>query len=376
MSLRVLVAPDKFKGTLTAQEAAGAIVNGWWSARPQDEMEMLPMSDGGDGFGDLMAGLMGAEARSTETVNAAHQPISATWWYHAETACAVIESARIVGLAMLPPGKHHPFDLDTFGLAAVIQDALAAGAQRLILGIGGSATNDGGFGVARGIGWKFFDDRDQEITSWVKLARLSRLEPPATPLPGVEFIVAVDVENTLLGLNGCTRVYGPQKGLLMQQAPVAEAALERLAAKVQTASGVDVAAEPGAGSAGGLGFGLRSFLGAQLYSGFDLFADAARLDERIKAVDLVITGEVGIDRQSLMGKGTGRLAQRCRALEKRCLGLAGIVEGVAKSPTSDRLFHAVHSITPTLTSPAEARKDAALWLQRLANRVGTDYFDS
>lgn len=376
MSLRVLVAPDKFKGTLTAQEAAGAIVNGWWSARPQDEMEMLPMSDGGDGFGDLMAGLMGAEARSTETVNAAHQPISATWWYHAETACAVIESARIVGLAMLPPGKHHPFDLDTFGLAAVIQDALAAGAQRLILGIGGSATNDGGFGVARGIGWKFFDDRDQEITSWVKLARLSRLEPPATPLPGVEFIVAVDVENTLLGLNGCTRVYGPQKGLLMQQAPVAEAALERLAAKVQTASGVDVAAEPGAGSAGGLGFGLRSFLGAQLYSGFDLFADAARLDERIKAVDLVITGEGGIDRQSLMGKGTGRLAQRCRALEKRCLGLAGIVEGVAKSPTSDRLFHAVHSITPTLTSPAEARKDAALWLQRLANRVGTDYFDS
>ncbi len=337
---------------------------------------MLPISDGGDGFGDLMAGLMSAEERSTETVNAANQPISATWSYHTETACAVIESARVVGLAMLPPGKHHPFDLDTFGLAAVIRDALAAGAQRLILGIGGSATNDGGFGVARGIGWKFFDDRDQEITNWVKLARLSRLEPPAVPLPGVEFIVAVDVENTLLGLNGCTRVYGPQKGLLMQQAPVAELALERLAAKVQTASGVDVAAEPGAGAAGGLGFGLRSFLGAQLYSGFDLFAEAARLDERIKAVDLVITGEGAIDRQSLMGKGTGRLAQRCRALEKRCLGLAGVVEGVAKSPTSDRLFHAVHSITPTLTSPAEARKEAALWLQRLANRVGTDYFDS
>jgi glycerate kinase len=246
----------------------------------------------------------------------------------------------------------------------------------LILGIGGSATNDGGFGVARGIGWKFFDDRDQEITSWVKLSRLTRLEPPATPLPGVEFIVAVDVENPLLGLNGCTRVYGPQKGLLPQQAPVAESALERLAARVQSASGVDVAAEAGAGAAGGLGFGLRSFFGAQLYSGFDLFAEAARLDERIRAVDLVITGEGAIDRQSLMGKGTGRLAQRCRALEKRCIGLAGVVEGAAKSPTADRLFHAVHSITPTLTSPAEARKDAALWLQRLANRVGTDYFDS
>ena len=376
VSLRVLVAPDKFKGTLSAQEAAGAIVNGWWAARPQDEMEMLPISDGGDGFGALLAGLMSAEERSTSTVDAAHQPVTARWWYHAETACAVIESALVVGLAMLPPGKHHPFDLDSLGLAAVIQDALAAGAQRLILGIGGSATNDGGFGVARGIGWKFFDDRDQEITNWVKLSRLTRLEPPGTPLPGVEFIVAVDVENPLLGLNGCTRVYGPQKGLLPQQAPVAESALERLAARVQSASGMDVAAESGAGAAGGLGFGLRSFFGAQLYSGFDLFADAARLDDRIRAVDLVITGEGAIDRQSLMGKGTGRLAQRCRTLEKRCIGLAGVVEGAAKSPTADRLFHAVHSITPTLTSPAEARKDAALWLQRLANRVGPDYFDS
>lgn len=376
MSLRVLVVPDKFKGTLTAQEAAGAIVNGWWSARPQDEMEMLPMSDGGDGFGEIVATMMEAEIREVDTVDAAHKPIKARWWYHEKTSCAVIESALVVGLAMLPPGKHHPFELDTFGLAAVIRDALAAGAQQIIIGIGGSATNDGGFGVARGLGWKFFDDRDQEITSWVKLARLSRWEPPADPLPGVEFIVAVDVDNPLLGLNGCTRVYGPQKGLLMQQAPVAESALERLAARVQAETGVDVAAEPGTGAAGGLGFGLRTFIGAHLESGFELFAQAARLDERIKAVDLVLTGEGAIDRQSLMGKGTGRLAQRCRALERRCIALAGMVEGAAKSQTADRLFYAAHGITPTMTSPAEARKDAALWLQRLANRVGTDYFDT
>ena len=124
MSLRVLVAPDKFKGTLTAHEAAGAIVNGWWSARPQDEMEMLPMSDGGDGFGEIVAALMGAEERTTETVNAAHQPITARWWYHPDSACAVIESALIVGLAMLPPNRFHPFDLDSFGLGAVLRDAL------------------------------------------------------------------------------------------------------------------------------------------------------------------------------------------------------------------------------------------------------------
>ena len=373
VSLRVLVAPDKFKGTLTAQEAAGAIVNGWWSARPQDEMEMLPMSDGGDGFGEIVASLIGAEERTTDTVNAAHQPIAARWWYHPESACAVIESALVVGLAMLPPGKSHPFDLDSFGLGAVIRDALAAGAQKLMIGIGGSATNDGGFGVAKAIGWRFFDERDQEIQSWVKLARLARWEPPADPLPGVEFIVAVDVENPLLGLNGCSRVYGPQKGLLMQQAPVAEAALERLATRAQAATGVDTASEPGAGAAGGLGFGLKVFLGARLESGFELFAEYARLEDRIKAVDLVITGEGAIDRQSLMGKGTGRLAERCRLHERRCIGLAGMVEGAAKTQSADRLFYGAYGITPTMTSPAEAKKDAALWLQRLANKVGVDY---
>lgn len=143
MSLRVLVVPDKFKGTLSAQEAAGAIVNGWWSARPQDEMEMLPMSDGGDGFGEILAALVGAAECVTATVDAAGRPIGARWWWQAEQRLAILEAAQSIGLALLPPNRFHPFELDTRGLGPLVQAAVAAGAQTILMGIGGSATNDG-----------------------------------------------------------------------------------------------------------------------------------------------------------------------------------------------------------------------------------------
>lgn len=373
MSLRVLVVPDKFKGTLTAQQAAGAIVNGWWGARPQDEMEMLPMSDGGDGFGEIIANLVGATECVTATVDAANRPVGARWWWHAEMKLAVIESAQSVGLAMLPPNRFHPFELDTRGIGPLIQSAAAVGAQTILIGIGGSATNDGGFGVARALGWRFFDDRDQPIEKWVKLNKLTRWLPPIDPILGVDFVVAVDVENTLLGLNGCTRIYGPQKGILMTQFSIAEAALERLAAKAIEQHGYDVAADPGAGAAGGLGFGLRTFLGAQLTPGFDIFARYSRIDEKLAKADLILTGEGMIDRQTLMGKGTGCLAQRCHAMGKRCVGFAGMIDGAAKTQMADRLFHSVHAICPTMTSPSEAKREAAMWLERLAHKVATDY---
>jgi glycerate kinase len=373
MSLRVLVAPDKFKGTLTALQAANAMVNGWWSARPADEMEILPISDGGDGFGEIIANLMGAGVETCVTVDAANRPLQADWWWDPESQTAIIESAKVVGLAMLPTGRYHPFDLDTRGLAPVLQAAIAAGARSILIGIGGSATNDAGFGLATSLGWQFLDERQRPIDRWPKLNTLTEWLPPAVVLPDVEITVAVDVENPLLGVNGCSRVYGPQKGLQSQQAPIAEAALEKLAAQARSQLGVDLAAEPGSGAAGGLGFGLMAFTGARLKSGFEIFARLAQLDERIAAADLILTGEGMIDRQSLMGKGTGRLAQRCRDLGKRCIGFGGMVDGAAKARTPDRLFYSAHDLAPGLTSPTEAKKDAALWLQRLAAKVASEY---
>ncbi len=211
--MNVLIAPDKFKGTLSARAAADAMARGWRQARPADHVMLFPISDGGDGFGELVGASLGARTEKAATVDAAHQPCTAQWWWEPDTRTAIIEAAQANGLARLPAGKHHPFNLDTFGLGAVIASARAKGAQRCLIGIGGSATNDGGFGVARSLGWTFFDERGATIERWTQLHLLPRCQPPQTTGWPDEMLVAVDVQNPLLGSSGCTRVYGPQKGL-------------------------------------------------------------------------------------------------------------------------------------------------------------------
>jgi glycerate 2-kinase len=372
MSLRVLIVPDKFKGTLTARAAAEAIAGGWMQARPMDDLEMLPMSDGGDGFGAIMADLLGAEERTVGTVDAAHRPLTATWWYEPASRRAIVESAGIIGLALLPPGRFHPFELDTTGLGAAIRAAWHAGATEILMGIGGSATNDAGFGFARALGWEFCDASERPVEKWIQLDRLHHWFA-ARDLPECAFTVAVDVDNPLLGPNGCSRVYGPQKGLRAEQAPLAENALRRLAELAAAERGADIASEPGAGAAGGLGFGLRAFLGATLESGFGIFARQAGLEERIAAADLVITGEGSIDRQTYMGKGTGQVATLCQRHGKRCIGLAGMTEGLQIGAGVNRLFHLVAGMAPALTSPAEAKSKPSVWLARLAEKVGRQY---
>src|SRR2546423_13546107 len=149
---RILIAADKFKGTLTASQATAAIAKGWAKARPADHLELLPISDGGDGFGEVLSALWKARKRAVHTIDAAHRPLRARWWWEPKRKAAIIESARIVGLAQLPPKQFHPFDLDTFGVGAVIHAAAKQGARTCLIGIGGGATNDGGFGLARALG--------------------------------------------------------------------------------------------------------------------------------------------------------------------------------------------------------------------------------
>jgi glycerate kinase len=369
---RVLIVPDKFKGTLSASAAAGAIANGWWKIRPQDDIECLPMSDGGDGFGEIMAGLLGAEERSVATTDAAGRPREALWWFHADSSTAIIESAQIIGLALLPQGRYHPFELDTRGLGPVIRAAHAVHATKILIGVGGSATNDAGFGMARSIGWQFFDVNDMPIERWIKLDRLARWQVPDDLPSNVDYIVAVDVDNPLLGPNGCTRVYGPQKGLRTEQSPLAESCLERLAAQARQEYDVDLAAEDGAGAAGGLGFGFRAFLGARIERGFDIFSFASGLQEKISRADIVITGEGMIDRQTMMGKGTGQVAKAAREQGKICLGLAGSVDTVTHGASHDRLFTGIWGIAPGMASPAQAKSEAAVWLERLATKVASE----
>jgi len=362
-----LIAPDKFKGTLTAAQAAEAIARGWHGVRPQDELDLLPMSDGGDGFGEVMSLLMNARPQTARAIDAAHRPCDAIWWWDGESKTAIVESARVVGLAQLPPGKYHPFELDTQGLGQLLKIVAGHGARRCLIGIGGSATNDGGAGMARALGWIFLNRQGEKIERWTELHHLSQIHRAESAALFDEVIVAVDVQNPLLGPEGCTRIYGPQKGLRPGDFDLAERCLEELTKVLQTQFGMDFSRKPGAGAAGGLGFGLCSFAAARLLPGFELFAEHSRLPQRLKVAELVITGEGAIDRQTLMGKGVGQIANLCARARIPCLGVAGTVQDRGRD-----LFDKLYGLTD-LTSPDEAMKNAAHWLERLASYAAKQY---
>ena len=367
MALRILIVPDKFKGTLTAPDAAAAIARGWAEARPQDSLELVPMSDGGEGFGELLGALLGAKRRICETTDAAGRSCRAEWWAAPESGTAIFETAQVNGLARLPPGKYQPFQLDTFGIGAVLREIEKSGARRLILGLGGSATNDGGFGLARALGWVFRDGAGTEIRSWTDLDRLATAEPPARILGFAQIIVAVDVANPLLGPTGATRVYGPQKGLRPEDLAQAEGCLARLAATLRPQLGPAAEQEPGAGAAGGLGYGLKAFAGGKFRPGAAIFAELAGLEQKIRQADWVITGEGALDEQSRMGKGTGFVAEMAARAGKRCLCLAGRIE--PDFPESPWPGFAAWAIVPNVATESKALAHSAESLRRLAARA-------
>lgn len=362
--MRVLIVPDKFKGTLTARAAAEAIAAGWRRERPHDELELLPMSDGGDGFGEIAGEQLGALPEVIPAVNAAHEPVEVTWWWSEERKTAVVESARAIGLAMLPPGKFHPFDLDTLGLGRLLLEiSRKHPGARLIVGIGGSATNDGGFGMARALGFRFLASGGAEIRRWTELAKLERIELPAERTEFAEVTIATDVQNPLLGPEGATRVYGPQKGMRPLDFGLAERSLRKLAEVVTRDLRIDAQEEPGTGAAGGLGYGLRVFMRGRFESGFEIFERLSGLKSRLKRADVVVTGEGAIDASTLMGKGTGAVAKLAIAHGKHCIGLAG------SAVERGGIFTAVLGINPDICGLEEAMERPGDGLRELAAKA-------
>jgi glycerate 2-kinase len=369
LALRILIIPDKFKGTCSATAVAECIAGGWQKARPNDALIRVPMSDGGEGFGEVTSRFSKASTHTIKSIDAAHRPCRADWWWQSTTKTALIETARVIGLAMLPLGRFHPFELDTYGLGTVFKAAARKGARRCVVGIGGSATNDGGFGFARAIGWRFLDDASQEIENWRQLKTLESICAPKNRLPFKEVRVAVDVQNPLLGPRGATRVYGPQKGLRPRDFADAEAALARLATVWEKQFHHRLSSIPGAGAAGGLGFGLMAFLGARLQPGFELFAHHARLEKLLRASDLVITGEGAIDNSTLMGKGVGQLAALCRKWKIPCIAIAGMVNGSERLQNS---FAQTHSLS-AFAGVEKAKAHPQVVLKQLGQRVASSW---
>lgn len=321
--MNVLIACDKFKGSLSAAEAASAIAAGLpdgWNATA------CPIADGGEGFVDAMLAGTGGASVSASCRDALGRPVEGCYGIHRtrRECTAFIEMAAASGIWRIPAEERNPRRSSTFGTGQLIRHAAEVSrATRIYVGIGGSATNDGGAGMAAALGTRFLDGQMRELVAVPEfLSSLEEIDEfHRIPLP--EIIVACDVDNPLTGPRGASAVFGPQKGAGPEDVAFLDSILSRLA---EVAEAEEIANRPGAGAAGGLGFGLVRFAGARLVSGFDLVAEALRLHERIAAADLVITGEGSLDSQTLGGKGPSGVAALARAAGKPVVAVAGKIE--------------------------------------------------
>jgi glycerate kinase len=305
--VRILVAPDKFKGTLTAEQAARAIAAGWRRARPADEIDEVPMADGGEGTLDALVAALGGERRHVRVTGPLGDPVDAAFAVVPAAAgpTAVVEMARASGLGLVSEARRDALRATTRGTGELIAAACRESPAEVLVCIGGSATTDGGAGMAQGLGVRLLDAGGQEIgpggAALLDLALVDATVLDRT-VRATRFVVACDVDNPLVGPSGAAAVYGPQKGASPEDVVLLDRALGHYAAVLHRDLGVDVRELPGAGAAGGLGAGLVAFLGARLRPGVDLVMAAVSLPERLANAALVVTGEGRLDDSSLRGK--------------------------------------------------------------------------
>ena len=316
-AIRVVFAPDSFKGSLTSVEVARALAEGWTRARPTDDLAFAPLADGGEGTLTSIEFAGGWERRSCGVTDPIGRPVTASWLHSADGARAVVELAEASGLSRLAPDERDPMDATTYGTGEVLMAVVAAGVARITLGIGGSATNDGGAGILRALGARI---DDASIS-------LDEMDPR---LGSVELRIACDVSNPLLGPAGAAATYGPQKGADAGQVAELDARLSRYAEAMIAATGRDERLTPGAGAAGGTAFGLLSvadrFRSVVLVPGVDLVAEETDLAGKLAGAHLVVTGEGRVDAQTAFGKTALGVAQRARALGVACVAVGGGVE--------------------------------------------------
>lgn len=312
-NLRVLVAPDKFKGSLTAGQVAAAVAAGLLDRQPDLDVVQVPVADGGDG---TVAAALSAGFTCVEVVTVGPTGLPVHTGYAVRGSRAVVELADVVGLARLPEQRLDPLGTSTFGLGVVVRDAIDRGATEIVLGLGGSASTDGGAGMVQALGASLTDAAGRELPpGGAALGRLHRLDLTALQarIVGVRFVVACDVDNPLLGPDGAAAVFGPQKGADPAEVEELNNSLTVWARAVARAIGSDLASNPGAGAAGGTGFAALALLEAELRSGIELVLDLVGFDRLLTGADLVITGEGSLDEQSLGGKapvGVARAAAR------------------------------------------------------------------
>lgn len=336
--MKIVIAPDSFKGSLSSPQACEAIAEGIRRVIPNAQIVSIPMADGGEGTVESLVGSTGGQFRTMAVAGPVGEPVEAVYGIlgaeespaGSSTLTAVIEMSAAAGMTLVPIDRRNPLHTTTYGVGQLIRDALDQGCRDFIIGIGGSGTNDCGCGMAQALGVRFLDPNQNEITEPMTGARMGQVDSiDITSLDSriaeSHFVVACDVQNPLLGPTGATRTYGPQKGADAEALDILEANMTHIITQMESLVGKPIRDIPGTGAAGGIGASLIAFAGATLQSGVEIVLDYSRFVERLAGVDLILTGEGRLDGQTIYGKTIAGVASAARKLDIPVIALAGAI---------------------------------------------------
>ncbi|MCL2865576.1 MAG: glycerate kinase [Lachnospiraceae bacterium] len=371
--MKIVIAIDSFKGSMTSMEAGFAAKEGILRSKPEAEVIVMPLADGGEGTTDALIEGLGGEKINLTVTGPLHKPINTYYGYLKESNTAVMEMAGAAGIILLSEEEKDPFQTTTYGVGEMIKDAVHKGIRNFIIGIGGSATNDGGIGMLKALGYTFFDKDGNDVgeggQALAKIA-LIKTDQALTALTDCHFKIACDVNNPLCGPNGATYIYGPQKGVTDETKDILDTGMGTYADAVAATIGKDNRTTAGVGAAGGLGFAFLNFLNGELIPGIELILDAIKLEDFLPHSDFVITGEGRLDHQTAMGKvpvGVAKLAKRYNA---RVLAFAGGITkdaGACNNAGIDAFFPIVRGVTTLeeAMKPEHAKENMAAAVEQV-----------
>lgn len=366
--MKVIIAPDKFKGALSAAEVASNLQIGFSTVWPDAEFLACPVADGGEGTADALQQALNGRWISVRVHDPLGRQIDANYCQATQNgeSIAIMEMSEASGMRRVAAADRNPLRSSTRGVGELIRSAALAGAKKIIVGLGGSATNDGGAGMASVFGYRFLDSNGNELAPVPEsIAALARIVPPPTlDLP--QIIAAVDVQNPFLGDKGATYTYGPQKGAGPKELAFLESVMGRLADVAESALGRSCREIPGTGAAGGLGFGLAAFCNAEIRHGFGIVAEALRLDDTIATANLVVTAEGSMDAQTLHGKAPAGVANLARKHGKPVIAFAG---SLSDEEQLAHLFDGICPLAPRPMTLQESMEQTASLLQSAAARA-------
>lgn len=369
--MKIVIAPDKFKGSLSSFAVCDALEQGLLQANPSFQITKLPMADGGDGLSDVIRHYTNASVKTAIVQNPLGTMISAEWLLSSNGKTAFVEMAKASGLHLLKKDEYNPLLASTYGTGQLIKAAMESGAATIILGIGGSATTDGGIGMAAALGYCFLDTEKRALPPIGKnLIHIDTIDDTnAVDTKNIRFQVACDVKNPLYGKNGAAKIYGPQKGADEAMVDTLDKGLMNYATVVKKELGIDISIVEGGGAAGGLGAGCVAFLNADLISGAKLVMQYAGAEERIATADAVITGEGKIDGQTLEGKLVAGVARLGKKYNRNVIAVCGMNE--AETTALEQLgIEKIFSIMDMANDSHLAMKEAVSFLLRIGYQIG------